>query len=159
MARIAVPFTLLEADYFLLESILNDTSKNKDVIRRGKILYLSHKGDETHSIALQLDVSVVTVFAVRKRYREHGLNNTLFVAPTFKKIPLETQTYIITLLGKPAPKGCRRWSAALVVKELENLNIYVTVEAVRLVFKKLNVNPKFPLITLSTESMNRSSRD
>lgn len=89
-----------------------------------------------------------TIFRVKKRYIEHGLEDALNrrpqpERPEKRKIYGEQEAHIIAMMCSPAPEGFQRWSMRLVASRLVQLGEYEQIDhtTVWRVLKKMNSNP------------------
>ena len=141
MGQIAIPFVLSEADQTTLHQLL---SKGKDSVRklnRARALQFSHQGQHPEQISHLLSISVGTVYNLRKRYREAGLERAISEKDRPgqpRKVTAEVEAEITAIACSEAPDGSVRWTANLINDRLIKLDIHIHDESVRLALKKAN---------------------
>lgn len=93
-------------------------------------------------------VGETTIWRVRKRYVEEGLDQALNrrpqpERPEKRKLSGEAEAHLIALACTQAPSGYERWSLRLLTKTALELEVVSQVgrETVRQVLKKMNSNP------------------
>ena len=94
-------------------------------------------------IANALDVSLKTVFNIRKKWVEHGLEVALERKPqkgssTPRKVDGKLEAKLIATCCGPAPKGRAKWTLRLLAAKLVELEAVdsISPETVRQVLKK-----------------------
>ncbi|MDF7822258.1 helix-turn-helix domain-containing protein [Runella sp. MFBS21] len=143
MSRIATPFVLSEADLTTLNQLL---SKGKDSIRkmnRARVLQFLHQGQSPEQISDLLGVSVATVYNLRKRYNQQGLQGSVTEKARPgqpRKVTQQVEAQITQLACSAAPDGRTRWTVQLINQQLIKLNIHIDDESVRLALKKVNLS-------------------
>lgn len=141
MGQIAIPFVLSEADQLTLTQLL---SKGKDSVRklnRARALQFSHQGQHPQQISDLLDISMTTVYNLRKRYRQEGLQRTINEKARPgqpRKVTPEVEAEITAIACSEAPDGSVRWTVSLINERLIKLDIRVHDESVRLALKKVS---------------------
>lgn len=141
MGQIATPFVLSEADQLTLTQLL---SKGKDSVRklnRARALQFSHQGQHPQQISDLLNISVTTVYNLRKRYRLEGLQRAISEKNRPgqpRKVTPEVEAEITAIACSQAPDGSVRWTVALINERLIKLDIHINDESVRLALKKAN---------------------
>jgi len=144
MGQIAIPFVLSEADQATLNQLV---SKGKDSVRklnRVRALQFSHQGQQPEQISTLLGISVATVYNLRKRYREAGLERAINEKARPgqpRKVTQQVEAQITQLACSEAPDGRTRWTVALINDRLIKLQIHIDDESVRLALKKVNLSP------------------
>ena len=143
MGQIAIPFVLSGADQTTLHQLL---SKGKDSVRklnRARALQFSHQGQHPEQISNLLGMSVGTVYNLRKRYREDGLQRAISEKARPgqpRKVTAEVEAEITAIACSEAPDGSVRWTANLINDRLIKLDIHIHAESVRLALKKVSLN-------------------
>jgi len=104
-----------------------------------------HRGWTDEAIAIALDVHVMTVFFIRKRYVEHGLARVLKRAPTgHRAAALDGvgEAHLIALTCSEPPTGHERWTLRLLANRMAELKYVdaISYEAVRKTLKKTNLS-------------------
>lgn len=144
MGQIATPFVLSEADQTTLNQVV---SKGKEVVRklnRARALQFSHQGLHPEQISTLLGISVATVYNLRKRYREDGLQRAISEKARPgqpRKVTTQVEAEITAIACSEAPDGSVRWTANLINDRLIKLDIHIHEESVRLALKKVSSNP------------------
>lgn len=144
MGQIAIPFILSDADLTALNHLV---AKGKDSARklsRARALQFSHQGYRPQQVSSLLGISVPTVYNIRKRYREEGLQQALTEKPRPgqpRKVTAQVEAEITAIACSEAPDGSVRWTANLINDRLVKLDIHIHEESVRLALKKVNLNP------------------
>ena len=143
MGQIATPFVLLEADQTTLHQLL---SKGKDSVRklnRARALQFSHQAQHPEQISALLGISVGTVYNLRKRYRQEGLQRAINEKARPgqpRKVSAQVEAEITAIACSEAPDGSVRWTVSLINERLIKLDIHIHDESVRLTLKKVNSN-------------------
>lgn len=130
---------------FLNEFVKNGFKRVKEVYR-GNVLLLANKGKKNAEIAEMLSIHRKTVWRIKKRYLEEGLDSALKDKPRSgqpRKYDEKKQAEIIALACSDPPEGMKRWSIRLLVEELQVREGFETInfESVRLILKKAGLNP------------------
>jgi putative transposase len=116
MARQAQPVTLSSNDGRSLKTLLTRGTASARTLCRARILDLLHRGQAPADIAPLLQVSQQTVFNVKRRYLEGGLQAALYDQPRSGR-PVEidgSQRAKITALAcSTPPPGRARWTLRL----------------------------------------------
>ncbi|QHV95679.1 helix-turn-helix domain-containing protein [Spirosoma endbachense] len=143
MGRIATSFILSEADLTALNQLL---SKGKDSVRklnRVRALQFSHLGHSPEQISQLLIISIATVYNLRKRYDQEGLQRAINEKSRPgqpRKVTQQVEVQITQLACSQAPDGRTRWTANLINEKLVKLDIHIDDESVRLVLKKVSLS-------------------
>ncbi len=129
---------------FLNEFVKKGFRKAREVYRANTLL-LADKGKKEAEIAEILSVHRKTIWRIKKRYVEKGLETALKYKPRSGqpiKYDEKKQAEIIALACSYPPEGRKRWSIRLLVEEvhgkegLEKINR----ESVRLILKKAGLS-------------------
>ena len=143
MGQIATSFVLSEADQTTLHQLL---SKGKDSVRklnRARALQFSHQGQHPEQISTLLGISVGTVYNLRKRYWQEGLQGAISEKARPgqpRKVSAQVEAEITAIACSEAPDGSVRWTVRLINERLIKLDIHVHDESVRLTLKKASLN-------------------
>ena len=84
---------------------------------------------------------MATVYNLRKRYRDAGLQRAISEKARPgqpRKVTQQVEAQITQLACSTAPDGRTRWTAALINERLVKLDIHIDDESVRLALKKVN---------------------
>ena len=110
-------------------------------LNRVRALQLTHQGQHPEQISTLLGISVATVYNLRKRYREDGLERAISekARPGHpRKVTPEVEAEITAIACSEAPDGSVRWTVSLINERLIKLDIHLHDESVRLALKKVN---------------------
>ena len=119
---------------------------------RAKILLSLDENENTklpamRIIAAHCGVSEVTLWKVRKKYVEYGLDAVLErrkrqTPPVPAKVTGEVEAYIIATCCSAPPKGRSRWSMKMIADKivLDGVVDSISDETVRVVLKKRNLS-------------------
>lgn len=144
MGQIATPFVLSEADLTILNQLVSKGKESVRKLNRVRALQFSHQGQHPEQISTLLGISVATVYNLRKRYREDGLERAISEKARPgqpRKVTPQVEAQITQLACSQAPDGRTRWTAALINERLVKLDIYIDDESVRLALKKVSSSP------------------
>ncbi|WP_020601601.1 helix-turn-helix domain-containing protein [Spirosoma spitsbergense] len=144
MGQIATPFVLSEADQTTLSQLVSKGKESVRKLNRVRALQFSHQGQHPEQISNLLGISVATVYNVRKRYREDGLQRAISEKKRPgqpRKVTQEVEAQITQLACSQAPDGRTRWTVALINERLVKLQIHIDDESVRLALKKVSSSP------------------
>lgn len=139
-----IAFTLKKKDMCFLEDFVRKGTHNAREITRANILILAHnkktKGNE--AIAEILSTNRHTVWEIKCKYRDKGLDTALYDAPRSGQPPkyvIKHETEIAALACTNPPKGSKRWTLILLEQELRKRGgDYKTInhESIRVILKK-----------------------
>ena len=113
------------------------------VINRARILLKTGEGWPAPKVAQALDVSEGTVFRIKRRFAEDGLEGALkdrVQAHRYRKLDQRAEAHLIALACTPAPEGHGHWNLRLLADRMVELGVVESLshEAVRLHLKKTN---------------------
>ena len=86
------------------------------IATRARILLKIDEGWNAAQMAAALDVSEGTVYRVKRRYAEEGLDGVLrdrVQANRFRKLDDKSEAHLIALACSPAPEGHDHWTLQL----------------------------------------------
>ncbi len=111
------------------------------IISRARILLRIDDGWKVPQIAAALDVSEGTVYRVKRRYSEEGLDGVLrdrVQANRFRKLDEKGEAHLIALACSDAPEGQDHWTLQLLADQMVELGVVESLshETVRLKLKK-----------------------
>ena len=144
MGQIAKPFVLSEADQTTLHQLVSKGKESVRKLNRVRALQFSHQGQHPEQISTLLGISVATVYNLRKRYVEYGLDRAIGEKARPgqpRKVTQQVEAQITQLACSEAPDGRTRWTVSLINERLIKLDIHIDDESVRLALKKANLNP------------------
>lgn len=129
---------------FLKEFVTKGVRKAREVYRANTLL-LADKGMNNKQIAEVLSIDSQTVYRIKKRYREGGLESALNdqsrsgQPPKYKE---REKAEIIALACSSPPEGRKRWTIELLTGEAHNIKGLEKInrESVRLILKKQKLN-------------------
>jgi len=98
------------------------------------------------AIGVALDVHVMTVHDVRRRYSERGLEGALKRAPAGHRAAVldgQSEAHLIALVCSEPPAGHEHWTLRLLADRMVKLEHVSTIshETVRQALKKTNLSP------------------
>jgi len=128
-----------------LQKIVSSGSENARKITRCRILLSADKGKTDAQISESLDVSLGTIYNVRRRYSQAGIKNAIcekFRPGQPAKITGRAMAKITALACSKAPQGHARWSLRLLAGRVVQLNIVesISYQSVRTILKKTNLS-------------------
>ena len=141
MGQIATPFVLSEPDLTMLNNLVSKGKESVRKLNRVRALQFSHQGQHPEQISTLLGISVATVYNLRKRYREDGLERAISEKARPgqpRKVTPKVEAEITAIACSEAPDGSVRWTVNLINARLIKLDIHVHDESVRLALKKVN---------------------
>ena len=141
MARTAQPLKLSDDDLRSLKTLLRRGSTPARTQTRARVLDLLHRGQHPDRVAEMLQVSGATVFNIKRRYLDEGLEAALFDKPRSGKpasIDGSQRAKITALACSKAPDGHARWSLRLLADKAVELGLVdrLSHTAVRKILKK-----------------------
>jgi transposase len=140
MSKQALPFVLSEADQVTLAQLVAKGKESARKLNRARALQFSHLGQRPQQVSELLGLSVPTVYNIRKRYREAGLERALNEKSRPgqpRKVTPQVEAEITAIACSEAPDGSARWTVNLINERLIKLDIHVHDESVRLALKKV----------------------
>jgi putative transposase len=135
----------------LIELSNGDLSSLKTILRRGatpartqtraRVLDLLHRGHHPDQVAETLRLSGATVFNIKRRYLEEGLDAALYDKPRSGKPPTidgKMRAQITALACSRAPEGHAGWTLRLLADKAVELGFVETIShtAVKKILKK-----------------------
>ncbi len=137
--KFAVRLTPEERDQ--LEHMVRAGKSSARVATRGRILLKTDEGWSAPRVAQALDVSESTVFRIKRRFSEDGLDGTLKDRPQahrHRKLDDRAEANLIALACSPAPEGHDHWNLRLLADRMVELSVVESLshKAVRLHLKR-----------------------
>ena len=128
-----------------LEKIVKSGEEKARKITRCRILLLADKGKTDQEISDALNVCLATIFNIRRRYCQGGLERAISEEarsgqpPKFKG---KSMAKITALACSKPPEGRAKWSLRLLADRVIELDIVETIShvSVRNILKKTNLN-------------------
>lgn len=141
MARTAQSIKLPKNELRSLTTIITRGTTSARTLTRARILDLLHRGQHPEAISSALQVSLQTIFNVKRRYLSEGFDAALFdKARSGRPIRIDgTQRARITALAcSTPPEGYARWSLRLLADKAVELQLCEAVShnAVKEILKK-----------------------
>jgi transposase len=124
-----------------LKQFIRKGRKSARTFKRANILLLLDQREIGDSIAEKLNVNRDTVYNVKRKYLEDGLDSALFEKPRSgqpMKYDLKKKTEIIAKACTTPPEGRQRWTIRLLAEEMSKQEGFKTInrESIRLTLKK-----------------------
>lgn len=141
MPRKAQSIELSTDELRSLKTILRRGTTAARVQTRARVLDLLHRGQHPNSIAATLSLSLPTVFNIKRRYLDEGLESALHDKPrtgTPRRIDADARAKITALACSQAPNGHARWTLRLLADRSIKLGFVETIShnAVKQILKK-----------------------
>ena len=143
MGQTAKPFVLSEADCTAIDQLVRKGKESARKLTRARALQFSLQGQHPQQISQLLGISIATVFNLRKRYRDQGLQRAIGEKDRPgqpRKVTQEVEAKITQLACSAAPDGRTRWTIRLINERLVELDVHIDDESVRLVLKKVSLS-------------------
>ncbi len=146
MARPTQPVQLSTDDHRALQTLVRRGTSPARVQTRARVLDLLQRGHHPTAIATTLDLSVPTVFNIKRRYLAEGLHAALHDKPrsgTPRRIDGAACANITALACSAAPDGHARWTLRLLADRAVVLGFVDSIShnAVKEILKKTLCNP------------------
>ena len=111
------------------------------IATRARILLKIDEGWNAPQVAVALDVAEGTVYRIKRRYADEGLDGVLqdrVQVNRFRKLDDKGEAHLIALACTPAPAGHDSWTLQLLADRMVELGLVesLSYEAVRLKLKK-----------------------
>ena len=128
-----------------LRDFVKKGQKSARELTRARVLLLANKQKRDAEIADILDIGKNTVWRIKKRYHEEGLQSALVEKSRSgqpKKYTERHKAEIIALACTKSPDGRKRWSLTLLTEEMRKKKGFETInrESIRLILKKAKQN-------------------
>ena len=141
--KFAVRLTPEERDQ--LEHMARAGRSPARVAARARILLKTDESWSASRVAQALDVAEGTVFRVKQRFAEEGLDGALkdrVQAKRYRKLDDRGEAHLIALACSPAPDGHDHWNLRLLADRMVELGVVESLshETVRLHLKKTSSN-------------------
>ena len=147
MSRTTNAFVLSDDDLTTLNQLVAKGKTSVRKINRARVLLLSHQKQTPQQVSRLLNLSVATVYNIRKRYTKEHLERSLTEKTRPgqpRKVTPQVEAHITSIACSAAPDGSVRWTSSLINDRLVKLDIHIHDESVRLVLKKANSNLGLP---------------
>ena len=141
MRRQKYPVRLDHEERERLQQLIRGGKSRARVMTRARILLRSDEGWTAPKVAEALDVSVGTVFRIKRRFAEDGLDGALLERPRprpRRKLDDKGEAHLIALACSPAPEGHDHWTLRLLAGKVVELGLVPSMshEGVRKRLKK-----------------------
>ena len=141
MVREKFGVRLTEEERNRLEHMVRAGKGSARVINRARILLKTGEGWTASRVAQALDVSEGTVFRIKRRFAEDGLEGALkdrVQAHRYRKLDDKAEAHLIALACSPAPEGHDHWELRMLADRMVELGVVESLshETVRLHLKK-----------------------
>ena len=136
---------LKEEELKFLKDFVKKGQKSAREMTRARILLLASQQKGDTKIAEILDVGRNTVWRIKKKYNEEGIEAALKDKPRPgqpKKYTNKHEAEIIATACTDPPPGRKKWSIVLLTDELKKTESLATInrESIRLILKKAKLN-------------------
>ena len=116
------------------------------MVTRARILLKTDQGWPAPQVAQALDVVDGTVYRIKRRFAEAGMDGALQDQPQshrYRKLDDRGEAHLIALACSPAPEGHDHWTLRLLAGKVVQLGLAPSLshETVRLHLKKTCSNP------------------
>jgi len=124
-----------------LKNFARQGKKSARALKRANILLFLDRKETGESIAEKLDVNLNTVYNIKKKYLEEGLDVALSEKPRSGqpiKYDEKKKAVIIAKACTAAPEGRKRWTVRLLAENIREQEDFKTInrETIRLILKK-----------------------
>ena len=124
-----------------LNRLVRSGKSSARIVVRGRILLKVDEGWTAPQVAAALDVAKSTVFRIKRRYAQEGLDSVLqdrVQANRFRKLDDRGEAHLIALACSDAPEGHDHWTLQLLADRMVELELVesLSYETVRLKLKK-----------------------
>lgn len=137
---------LSQEERIFLEKMIRKGGRSATVLGRARVLLKADQGKTDPENADFSGVSLSTVFRVRRRFVEEGLEAAVFRKNTgnrlYRKLDGQAEATLIATACSEAPEGRSRWTLKLLADRLVALEIVdsISPECVRTTLKKTSLN-------------------
>ena len=141
MVRERFPVRLTPEERDQLEHLVRAGRSSARVTARARILLKTGEGWSAPKVAHALDVAESSVFRIKRRFAEDGLDGVLKDRPQanrYRKLDDRAEAYLISLACTPAPEGHDHWTLRALADKAVELGLVESLshETVRLHLKK-----------------------
>ena len=141
MSKPTKPLVLAESELSMIDQLLRKGKESARKLTRARVLQSLHRQQAPQHIQQSLGVSIGTVYNLKKRYFQQGLQAAIGEKARSgqpRKVTQPVAAHITRIACSQAPDGRTRWTASLINQRLVNLDIHIDDESVRLVLKKVS---------------------
>ena len=124
-----------------LNRLIRSGKSSARIVARARILLKIDEGWKAPQVAAALEVGEGTVYRIKRRYADEGLDGVLqdrVQANRFRKLDDRGEAHLIALACTPAPEGHDHWTLQLLADKVVELGLVesLSYETVRLKLKK-----------------------
>ncbi len=124
-----------------LQQMIRSGRGSARAMARARILLMMDEGWTAPQAAAALEVSLRTVFRIKRRYAEEGLEQVLrhrTQVKRYRKVDERVEAHLVALACSPAPEGHDHWTLRLLADKTVELGLVesLATETVRLRLKK-----------------------
>ena len=124
-----------------LQHLIRVGKSSARVTARARILLKTGEGWSASRVAQALDVAEGTVFRIKRRFAQDGLDGALMDRTQphrYRKLDDQSEAHLIALACSPAPEGHDHWNVRLLAGKVVELGLTPSLshETVRLHLKK-----------------------
>jgi transposase len=126
MGKILYPVSLSPTEREQLQQLIRSGKSPAREIARARILLKTDEGWSAPKVAEALDLSEGTVFRIKRRFVEEGLDGALQEKPRLRrprKLDERREAHIIALACSPAPEGHDHWTLRLLAGKVVELGL------------------------------------
>ncbi len=128
-----------------LNRLIRSGKSSARIVARARILLKIDEGWKAPQVAAALEVGEGTVYRIKRRYADEGLDGVLqdrVQANRFRKLDDRGEAHLIALACTPAPEGHDHWTLQLLADKVVELGLVesLSYETVRLKLKKTSSN-------------------
>ena len=136
---------LKKEDREFLHQFVRKGTKKARAIARANVLLLADEGYSNEEISRATKVHRQSIWRIKKRYLEEGLDSALEEKPRSgqpRKYTDEQEAEIIAMACTNPPRGRKRWTIRLLTSEMRKKKDLRTInrESVRLILKKAKLS-------------------
>ncbi len=130
-----------QEDWEQLQQLIRSGKSRARVMTRARILLKSDEGWKAPKVSEALDVSVGTVFRIKRRFAEEGMKGALLERPRprpRRKLDDKGEAHLIALACSAAPEGHDHWTLRLLAGKVVELGLVPSMshEGIRKRLKK-----------------------
>ena len=129
----------------LVSMVLGGTAAVRK-LKRAQILLACDAGSTDEEIARNISVGTSTVYRVKQRFVEYGLERALSEAPrpgAERKLDVTDESLLIAVTCSTPPAGRARWTLQLIADEMVRLTAHetVSIETIRRRLREVDLKP------------------
>jgi transposase len=138
--------TLEDSERLQLVSMVRDGKADVRKLKRAQILLAADAGSTDAQISSSVAVGTSTVFRIRQRFVEHGLERALNESPRSgveRKFDASDEALLISVFSSKPPRGYSRWTVRLLAEHMEGRTTHESIsdETIRRRLNALDLKP------------------